>query len=212
MEEAYNQLYQEFLRLRSLCLKQAALLRQLTTGPQSQQGATDANGQLSTMAPLTVQCTPESSVYIKETPRPQAMLSPKLQCDIQCSYKNMGTFSELLAEDMFKLCMETPADRKGAKSGHSVSPLLSSVPTMSHGASHSIVKHPRHVDHPGEDAKCQRPLAGSQSHCCDLLMQSGEMLSDIVLQSHICQFCQAVFPANTGTGGEYLRHLHTHVT
>lgn len=38
MEEAYNQLYQEFLRLRSLCLKQAALLRQLTTGPQSQQG------------------------------------------------------------------------------------------------------------------------------------------------------------------------------
>lgn len=38
MEEAYNELYQQFLRLRSLCLKQAALLQQLTTALQKQQG------------------------------------------------------------------------------------------------------------------------------------------------------------------------------
>lgn len=38
MEEAYSELYQEFLRLRSLCLRQAALLHQLATALQKQQG------------------------------------------------------------------------------------------------------------------------------------------------------------------------------
>lgn len=38
MEEAYGELYQQFLRLRSLCLRQAALLHQLTTALQKQQG------------------------------------------------------------------------------------------------------------------------------------------------------------------------------
>lgn len=38
MEEAYSELYKEFLRLRSLCLKQAALLHQLATALQEQQG------------------------------------------------------------------------------------------------------------------------------------------------------------------------------
>lgn len=38
MEEAYSELYQEFVRLRSLCLRQAALLHQLTTALQKNQG------------------------------------------------------------------------------------------------------------------------------------------------------------------------------
>lgn len=38
MEEAYNELYQEFLGLRSLCLRQAALLHKLTAALQKQQG------------------------------------------------------------------------------------------------------------------------------------------------------------------------------
>lgn len=38
MEEAYIELYQEFLRLRSLCLKQAALLHELTTALQKEKG------------------------------------------------------------------------------------------------------------------------------------------------------------------------------
>lgn len=38
MEEAYRELYQEFIRLRSLCLRQAAMLHQLTTALQKQQG------------------------------------------------------------------------------------------------------------------------------------------------------------------------------
>lgn len=38
MEQAYSELYQQFLQLRSLCLRQAALLHQLTTTLQKQQG------------------------------------------------------------------------------------------------------------------------------------------------------------------------------
>lgn len=39
MEEAYSELYQQFLQLRSLCLRQAALLHQLTTALQKKQGS-----------------------------------------------------------------------------------------------------------------------------------------------------------------------------
>lgn len=38
MEEAYTALYQEFLRLQLLCLKQAEMLRQLTEVLRRQQG------------------------------------------------------------------------------------------------------------------------------------------------------------------------------
>lgn len=53
-----------------------------------------------------------------------------------------------------------------------------------------------------------RPLLtdGSLSHSDGLLM------SDVALQSHMCDFCQAVFPGDTTTRGEFLRHLYTHIT
>lgn len=38
MEEAYTELYREFLQLRLLCLKQAALLNKLTEKLRTQQG------------------------------------------------------------------------------------------------------------------------------------------------------------------------------
>lgn len=39
MEEAYTALYQEFLRLQLLCLKQAKMLQHLTEALRRQQGA-----------------------------------------------------------------------------------------------------------------------------------------------------------------------------
>lgn len=42
MEEAYRELYEQFVHLRSLCLRQAALLHQLTTALQKQQGHYDS--------------------------------------------------------------------------------------------------------------------------------------------------------------------------
>lgn len=47
------------------------------------------------------------------------------------------------------------------------------------------------------------PVTPSQS--------DGLLMSDVAFQSHVCEFCQAVFPGDTTTRGEFLRHLCTHV-
>ncbi|KAM8917015.1 uncharacterized protein AB9W97_022072 isoform 2-T5 [Spinachia spinachia] len=161
MEEAYNKLYQEFLCLRSLCLRQAALLHQLTAALQKQQ--------------------------------------------------------DLLAEDMSKLCVGPP--RHGKEDGtleKMVAPLLSRDFTRWPGASSSV------TNHPGQAVGCSKhrtthtvgmPARDSPSLPRDLLDPShGLMMSDVVLQSNVCEFCQAVFPGDTTTRGEFLRHLCTHVT
>uniref|UniRef100_A0AAQ4R328 TRAF family member-associated NFKB activator n=1 Tax=Gasterosteus aculeatus aculeatus TaxID=481459 RepID=A0AAQ4R328_GASAC len=170
MEEAYNELYQEFLGLRSLCLRQAALLHKLTAALQKQQGARVPNGQLN-----------------------------------------------LLAEDMSKLGVGVP--RHGEEDGtleQMVAPLLSWDFTRWPGASSSVTNHPgQAVDHSRHKTKHTFgiPARDSPSLPRDLLDPSdGLMMSDIVLQSNVCEFCQAVFPGDTTTRGEFLRHLCTHVT
>lgn len=60
---------------------------------------------------------------------------------------------------------------------------------------------------------CQMPVTDRLSLGGDFFCQaSGALMSDVALQSHICDFCQAVFPGHTTTRGEFLRHLDTHVT
>lgn len=59
----------------------------------------------------------------------------------------------------------------------------------------------------------QTPVSDCSSQVGDLLLQAGgALMSDVALQSHICEFCQAVFPGDSTTKGEFLRHLCTHVT
>lgn len=174
----------------------------------------------------------------------------------------MGTFSDLLAEDMSKLGVGVP--RHGEEDGtleQMVAPLLSWDFTRWPGASSSVTNHPgQAVDHSRHKTKhtfgvgvlnglksqlwgygdlksfpatfpgniftmfflktkchvlsvCQIPARDSPSLPRDLLDPSdGLMMSDIVLQSNVCEFCQAVFPGDTTTRGEFLRHLCTHVT
>ncbi|XP_026883776.1 uncharacterized protein zgc:113184 isoform X2 [Electrophorus electricus] len=50
MEEAYTALYQEFLRLQSLCLKQAAMLRHLTEALRRQQGLASDDSEITAVA------------------------------------------------------------------------------------------------------------------------------------------------------------------
>uniref|UniRef100_A0A7N6A7X2 TRAF family member-associated NFKB activator n=1 Tax=Anabas testudineus TaxID=64144 RepID=A0A7N6A7X2_ANATE len=180
MEEAYTELYQQFLRLRSLCLRQAALLHQLTTVLQKERGAAVPNGQLSDMMSIPVQCTQEIPVYFHEKPQPLAAAaqSPAAQCGVDFFTSNKGTFSNLLAEDMAKLSVDMPHQRKE------------------------------------DDILEQRMLLTDRTSLdVDFLSQSGGLLmSDVALQSHVCDFCQAVFPGDTTTRGEFLRHLHTHIT
>ncbi|XP_062420031.1 uncharacterized protein zgc:113184 isoform X2 [Pungitius pungitius] len=199
MEEAYNELYQEFLGLRSLCLRQAALLHQLTSALQKQQGAR-----------LPIHCTQQMAASLHE--RPHALTAtPRTRA------AQFGTFSDLLAEDMSKLCVGVP--RHGKEDGtleEMVAPLLSWDFTRWPGASSSVTNHPgRAVDHKKHRTKhtVGMPARDSPSLPRDLLDPSdGLMMSEVVLQSNVCEFCQAVFPGDTTTRGEFLRHLCTHVT
>lgn len=188
MEEAYSELYQEFLRLRALCLRQAALLHQLTKALQKQQGATVPNGELSDLMSIPVQCTQKIPVYPHE--KPKMAYNPAA---------NVGTFSDLLTEDMSKLCMNVTHQRKD--DGKVEQKHLSS--------------NPRQAGQPGRN----RTLHSAGLPVTDSLsldeahqqLSGGVLMSDVALQSHVCDFCQAVFPGDTTTGGEFLRHLYTHV-
>ncbi|XP_071351465.1 uncharacterized protein [Trachinotus anak] len=219
MEEAYGELYQEFLRLRSLCLRQAALLHQLRTALQKQQGATVPNGDLSDMMSIPVQCSQEIPVYFHEKPQPRTAAAHNLeaQCGVDHLSRNVGTFTDLLAEDMSKLCMDLRLQSKeDGKLQQRVAPMLTPDSSRWQGASSCESKNPAQADHPVRERTlhtARMPASGSPSLDSDFLSQSGGMLmSDVVMQSHVCDFCQAVFPSDTTTRGEFLRHLHTHIT
>ncbi|XP_035004346.1 uncharacterized protein zgc:113184 [Hippoglossus stenolepis] len=214
MEEAYSELYQQFLRLRSLCLRQAALLNQLTTALQKQQGATVPNGELSYMMSIPFQCSQAIPVRIPEKPQPMTV-APQC-CNHQVS-RNVYSFSDLLAEDMSKLCMDLPLRREeDGKLEPKVAPLSTLDSSRWHGALTSDSNNPGQADHRGRDRTVhtsRMPASDSQSRVMDLLSQPGGLLmSDVALQSHVCDFCQAVFPGDTTTKGEFIRHLHTHIT
>lgn len=203
MEEAYNELYQQFLCLRSLCLRQASLLHQLTAALQKQQGASVPNGELSDMMSIAVQCTHEIPAYPHEKPKPltAATQNPAAQCGTNRLSRNVGTFSDLLAQDMSKLCV----DMTSAKAEQTETFLL----TLDSSESKNPGK-----DHLGRDmALCTAAVTDSPSLASDFMDQAGApLMSDVALQSHVCEFCQAVFPGDSTTKGEFLRHLYTHVT
>lgn len=209
MEEAYSELYEQFLRLRSLCLRQAALLHQLTTALQKQQGATVPNGEMNDMMSIPVQCTQE----IPEKPQPltATALNPAAKCGVDWLSRNVGTFSDVLAEDMSKLCVDGPHQKKkNQELAQNIAPLLSLDSMKWPAASSSVSKNQLQADPLYRDRTMhtvRMPLSDSP-----LLVDDGLLMSDVALQSHICEFCQAVFPGDTTTRGDFLRHLHTHLT
>uniref|UniRef100_A0A665VUU3 Uncharacterized protein n=1 Tax=Echeneis naucrates TaxID=173247 RepID=A0A665VUU3_ECHNA len=166
MEEAYSELYQEFLRLRSLCLRQAALLHQLTSALQKQEA--------------------------------------KAQHGVDCALaRSSGTLSDLIAEEISKLHVDLPLQPKEARElDEKFSPMLFLDSPRWNGAPSSKSGQ---TDHPGRH---KAPLSEDPS----LNLSGGMLMSDVVLQSHVCDFCQAIFPRNTTTRGAFLQHLHTHIT
>lgn len=284
MEEAYSELYQQFLRLRSLCLRQAALLHQLTTALQKQQGhytttdilmlinmpvmisltclklsadATLPNAELGDLMSISVQCSQEVPEDLQEKPEPQLATAhrPTTQCGVDGLSRNMGMFSDLLALDMSKLCVDGACQRsENLELEQNVTPLLSLDSLRWQGASSKVSKNQFQDDLPsgdrstltgrvcvntGQSFTCrhrfsslslnfisfflknamscplcpQTPVTDTYSPVKDLLSQSdGLLMSDVALQSHVCEFCLAVFPGDTTTRGEFLRHLYTHIT
>ncbi|CAK6955754.1 uncharacterized protein zgc:113184 [Scomber scombrus] len=202
MEEAYTELYQEFLRLRSLCMRQAAMLHQLTTALQKQQGAAVSNRELDELTSIPVQCTQEILLHPHE--KPVTAHNPAAQCGVDPLSRNAAIFSDLLAEDMSKLCMNATHQRKdgGKVEQKHLLTLDSSNPRQTRRPGGNSTLHPARVP-----VTVGLSLVGADHHQC-----GGVMMSDVALQSHVCDFCQAVFPGDTTTRGEFLRHLYTHVS
>lgn len=223
MEEAYRELYQQFIHLRSLCLKQAAMLHQLTSALQKQQGDSVPTADVSELMSIPVQCSNAMPVYPHETPQsvPSATQTTAEQRGFDRISRNVGAFSDVLAEDMSKLSMDIPLQRKENVKLDPNSPFLFTLDSLkSHGGLNSESKHQKQRP-PCEERTLHRlqmpvtdgPSPGGVGGCSDDFCQSGGVLmSDVALQSHVCEFCEAVFPGDTTTRGEFLRHLYTHVT
>lgn len=235
MEEAYSELYQQYLRLRSLCLKQAALLNQLTAALQKQKGADHKHCYTNAHCDVTVLGTPlptrESGVlstpvqFTQEIPvclgeKPQqlntAAHGPAAHYGIDGPHGHAGTSFDILAEDMSKLCVDLPQQRKEDRNlEQKISPLLSVDSPWWQGAPFGVSKPlAQAVDLGGDKTKLTKmmPLSRDPILVHDFQCpSSGMLVSDVALQSYVCEFCQAVFSGNTTTNGEYLRHLYTHI-
>lgn len=185
MEEAYQELYQEFLRLRALCLRQAALLHQLTRALHKQPGSQGCNGELGDLS-VPVQCHRENQE-----------LQLSAQSGASRSSGKEGSFTDFLAEGVNKLCLNHPQVRQDGKEGKkSQVSADASSPKPADGCGGRNLLTPRMDRH---------------FLCGDFLSHSGGF-SDVALQSHVCDFCQAVFPGDTTARSEFLRHLYTHIT
>ncbi|XP_023810986.1 uncharacterized protein LOC105354143 isoform X2 [Oryzias latipes] len=204
MEEAYKELYQQFLRLRSLCLKQAAMLHQLTTALQKHQGAPALVGEVGEMNLVP---SHDSPVYHYEHPRPLVTEEQKRAppCGVSRPVGSQGAVPGLLAEDMAKLSVDTANQRKQNLKADKINQSCLD-PSMWFEASSGGSKLLR-ISFPNEMPAASDPYLINEC----LSPSGGAMLSEVALQSHVCEFCQAVFPGETSTRGDFLRHLHTHV-
>lgn len=143
MEEAYSELYQQFLQLKSLCLRQAALLHQLTETLQKQKSpdggrwnsaALKYNGFDVLYIWNSLSAGP--SVDIPEHPQEKTRPSP---CHLTAAGdlpKNKETFSDLLAMDMSKLAVHGGCQsNENQESASNVPPLRSLEPSRWPGGS-----------------------------------------------------------------------------
>ncbi|XP_062324115.1 uncharacterized protein zgc:113184 isoform X1 [Osmerus eperlanus] len=212
MEGAYTVLYQEFLRLRSLCLKQAALLQQLTEALKRQGGSVPGGG-LGDMMSIPVQCTQEKAKPISEC----SQLAP---CHNQLhglgSSEVVGTISNVLARDMERLQLDGTypgTETKAFKAPVFVDldpPGCNTATRTSHCS-----RDTRQIDQLLSDDPTQMfrtpKVCGSYLDSDFLTINGGMLMSELALHSQVCDDCQAVFPGHTTTKGDFLRHLHTHI-
>ncbi|XP_014876981.1 uncharacterized protein LOC106939184 [Poecilia latipinna] len=211
MEDAYSELYQQFLRLRSLCLRQASLLHRLTTALQKQQGVSVSEVEVSDLISIPVQCSHEVSAFLYEKPQPltSAGPDPTLPHGAEHASRNVGCASGVLAEGMSKLSVNMPCQRKQDAKTEMLNPFVFNTEFSKLHADSPSRSKPSEQNGPGERrAPYMMPMTDGGL----LNLSGGAMMSEVAMHSHVCDFCQAVFPGDSTTRGEFLRHLHTHVT
>ncbi|KAL7843095.1 hypothetical protein AOLI_G00246070 [Acnodon oligacanthus] len=209
MEEAYTALYQEFLRLQALCLKQADMLQRLTQALRRQQGLPPvSNGDLEDLVSIPIQCTDdESPAY----PEGHAQAAP-MQTLALHSRGDPAISPIAGAMDRLQL---NPALGEANLNSHDETVSMGS--TRQKGTLEpSILEDLRQAEqrwHSSQPPKQTRRPWSSSFMNSEMLSQAGGLLmSGVTLQSQVCEFCHAVFPGHTTTRGEFLRHLTTHTT
>ncbi|XP_067287981.1 uncharacterized protein zgc:113184 isoform X2 [Pseudorasbora parva] len=174
MEEAYAALYQEFVRLQSLCLKQAAMLQHLSNTVQRQQGLATA---------------------------------PTFENLFQCETGHTHHPAEGHESQRRPTETHTP-DPQTQTPGSQDNPLK----TTENSARDELRKLEQNIFSNQTSQRLLRPWSSSFLDS-ELVSQAGGLFSSgAMLQSQVCEFCDAVFPGHTGTRGEFLRHLTTHMT
>ncbi|XP_048856341.1 uncharacterized protein zgc:113184 [Brienomyrus brachyistius] len=233
MEEAYRDLYMEFLRLRSLCLKQAALLSRLMEMLKQQQAVShipNAGEEVKVSRP--VQCMEEEHEYVGTRASP---VTPQHPADLLLTSPVAGSCSGAsypLAEGLNRLHLQAaeslnirpvevhkiPTLGPLGAAGGNIAPttVLADLMREEQRLRETPNKSGALANYAGEQEQkppTQRRWMNSSFLNSEMLSQAGGLLmSEVALQSQVCEFCRAVFPGNTTTIGEFLRHLNTHVT
>lgn len=194
MEEAYTSLYQEFLHLQSLCLKQAAMLQHLSDIIQRQ--------QVSSSAP-NLEASPCQCTQSHPAEEPQ-----KLPTGSHCQTCNDFSQTENRLDKL-----RSNLDLSDQKQGDTDKQVFqNSVRTVNNSAWQDLKKAEQCYNATQTSQQRRRPWSSSFLDS-ELVSQAGGLLmSGVTLQSQVCEFCHAVFPGHTSTRGEFLRHLTTHMT
>lgn len=155
-------------------------------------GVPASNGALGDLMHIPVQCTQEIPTCTQEKPQPLAAV-PLVQkpAEHRNPSRNVGTW-DLLAEDMSELSLDATYQR------------VSCFPFFvgfNQGLAQILMSCPLCL--------CQMPVEGGAPL---VGLSDALLMSEVALQSHVCEFCQAIFPGDTTTRGDFLRHLYTHVT
>lgn len=213
MEEAYTALYQEFLRLRSICLKQATMLQHLTEALNNKQGV---NGDSDNLVSMPIQCTQDNLInFCSDAHELVFHRHPPNQCG------GGGVTADLLTSRMDQLHL-IPFQPQALPLGAGADAALglegpSDPPgTTPQRAPPRIVEDLRRAEQQWAEnnpTKARKPW--SSSSFLDSEWQSvtgGRFMSRVTRMTRVCEFCQAVFPGHTTTRGEYLRHLTSHIT
>ncbi|KAJ3602112.1 hypothetical protein NHX12_029871 [Muraenolepis orangiensis] len=125
------------------------------------------------------------------------------------------TFSELLVDEMGKLGLNVTQQTKTNTKQEEQSPRPSSSvlrSLASSGAdSHEAPQRKEGRAMQSDGMASQAKWAYIPSWDNSLSSGSGIFMSETELQSQMCEFCHAIFPGQTATRGEFLRHLYTHI-
>lgn len=116
-------------------------------------GASIPNGELSNVMSVPVQFTHEIPTYLLEKPQTLTSVTqiPAAQCGADYHSRNTKSFPDLLADDMTKLCVDVPSQRKESVKAENKFPLLLPLDSLAcHGASYNDSRNSKQ-NHPAGD-------------------------------------------------------------